>query len=188
MDRASATEHLLPRRQLLPAPADVLADLGSVVDGDAAVVRPLLGALDHHDRVGTGRDDRSGHDPRRLTGADLQAADRVAGPHLADDLQEPPGALDVGAAHGEAVHRRAVGRRRVAVGVHLFTEHPTLRALQLDLDRAQRASLVAEQAQRVPKRDHLRRASKTLGIPRRSGRTSIESKPARSTIRRSSCS
>jgi hypothetical protein len=71
--------------------------------------------LDHHHGVGALGHRRAGHDLRALSRAD-HAGKRSARANLAYDLERRSRRSEISGAHREAVARRAIKRRIVAIG------------------------------------------------------------------------
>ena len=108
-------QHLLALAHILAGVPHVLADLH--LDAHANPVADAIGVFLAYDRVRTGRNRRTREDAGRLAGLDLAIDDRSRG-HLGHD-PERDGArrrrtLQVGGAHGVAIHRRVVRGRKAA--------------------------------------------------------------------------
>ena len=108
-ERRRLPRHVLPRPKLRlrqPHPA-------ASMHAGRAVHRPLH----RHDGVGTGGNRRPGHDPGTGAGPDLEAR-HVTGREVHGDveLHDLARNREIGRPHREAVHHRAIPRRRVAVG------------------------------------------------------------------------
>ncbi|GIW54860.1 MAG: hypothetical protein KatS3mg082_1264 [Nitrospiraceae bacterium] len=126
---------------------DVLAlrtDVGSAHLGleDLHRVRCMLGILDFDDRVGSFWDRRTRHDADRLPGPDGLSR-RLARRYVLDHFQRDRFGdgmllLDVLPPYREAVHRRIVPRRIVALRDDVLPEHTAQRVQDGDLLQAER--------------------------------------------------
>ena len=107
-ERRPLRQHDIAGAHVFAGVAHVAAHGRRFAHVDPAVA--LLDVLDLHDRVGAVRQGRPGHDAGRLAHAQRHAGHAARGDLGDDGKARDPGGVQVGAAHGEAVHGGVVER------------------------------------------------------------------------------
>ena len=123
--------------------------------------RPLDGRLDRHDRIGSRRNRRPGHDPGTGAGADFEGRG-IAGGEIDDDIEahrrlaRPSITEQIGRTDSEAVHHGPVPRRGIDVGDDRRNEPSPAPFLQPHAPRRQEAGIRHDMGQRRFEIDHRR--------------------------------
>ena len=121
--------------------------------------RSLDGTLDRHDRIGSRRNRRAGHDPGTGAGADREARG-IAGREIDDNVERywrlarPSIAKQIGRTDGEAIHHRPVPRWRIDVGDDRRDEPSPAPLLQPHAPRRKEAGIRHDMSQRHFEIDH----------------------------------